>query len=278
MTSPTSAPLFVIASDLDNTLVFGSRHNREGVMTYVVENIDGEPTAFVTARAHQLWHDLTVPLIPVTTRTRKQLDRLTLPVRTWAVCSNGGQVLHDDVPDPGWNAIVRRGLAMHRPLSDVQTWFSAFSDDDWVRTVKTADDLFVYVVAQNRDAIPDGFALECSAALGDGWSVSVQGRKVYAVPDALSKAAAVRHVVEAAGWADLPLLTAGDSLLDIDLIELGVASGGGWWPAHGELGRFPELAPRGSERVGEMGVLAGEALLEAWYARSETVVKQPVPR
>ena len=50
--------------------------------------------------------------------------------------------------------------------------------------------------------------------------------------------------------------------------SLGAASGGGWWPAHGELGLFPALVPPGCACIDATGVLAGEALLETWTARA----------
>jgi hydroxymethylpyrimidine pyrophosphatase-like HAD family hydrolase len=66
-------------------------------------------------------------------------------------------------------------------------------------------------------------------AAARGWSVSVQGRKVYVVPVMLSKGAAATRVAELLGG---PLLAAGDSLLDRSLLEAAVCAAR---PAHGEL-------------------------------------------
>jgi hypothetical protein len=89
-----------------------------------------------------------------------------------------------------------------------------------------------------------------------GWTVSLQGRKVYAVPRPLTKAAAAVELRDRLGG---PLLAAGDSLLDADLLDVA-----DWAirPAHGEL------AEAGFTRdhltvTDTTGVRAGEEML-AW--------------
>ncbi len=89
-----------------------------------------------------------------------------------------------------------------------------------------------------------------------GWTVSLQGRKIYAVPKPLTKSAAVREVARRTG-ADLTL-AAGDSLLDADLL---LAADRGWRPGHGELADSGWTAPTISA-LPERGVLAGERILQ----------------
>ena len=88
-----------------------------------------------------------------------------------------------------------------------------------------------------------------------GWTVSLQGRKIYAVPKPLTKSAAVREVARRTG-ADLTL-AAGDSLLDADLL---LAADRGWRPGHGELADAGWTAPP-ITALPERGVAAGERIL-----------------
>ncbi len=86
--------------------------------------------------------------------------------------------------------------------------------------------------------------------------MSLQGRKVYAVPRPLTKSAAAAEVLARVGGG--PLLAAGDSLLDADLLA---AADAAIRPAHGEL------ADVGFTRshlavTRATGVLAGAELLE----------------
>jgi hypothetical protein len=83
----------------------------------------------------------------------------------------------------------------------------------------------------DRAVLPDGWVDELAAWCAPrGWTVSLQGRKVYAVPAGLTKSAAAAEVVARCGGG--PLLAAGDSLLDADLLD---AADIAIRPAHGEL-------------------------------------------
>jgi hypothetical protein len=90
--------------------------------------------------------------------------------------------------------------------------------------------------------------------------VSLQGRKVYAVPAGLTKSAAAAEVVARCGGG--PLLAAGDSLLDADLLD---AADAAIRPAHGELADSGFTRPH-VVVTATTGVHAGEELLH-WLAR-----------
>ena len=85
--------------------------------------------------------------------------------------------------------------------------------------------------------------------------MSLQGRKVYAVPRPLTKSAAAAEVLTRTGGG--PLLAAGDSLLDADLLA---AADAAIRPAHGELADAG-FSPDGLAVTRASGVLAGAELL-----------------
>jgi hypothetical protein len=121
--------------------------------------------------------------------------------------------------------------------------------------LRTASDLFAYAVV-DRAALPTGWAADLGAwCTPRGWAVSVQGRKVYAVPRPLTKSAAAAEVVARAGGG--PLLAAGDSLLDADLLAVADAA---IRPAHGELADTGFTCERLAV-TRSTGVLAGAELL-----------------
>jgi hypothetical protein len=194
--------------------------------------------------------------VPTTTRTPEQLARVHLPGRParYAIAANGGHLLVDGVPDPDWAAAVRTRLTDCAPLAAVEAQLRARSGG-FVRGLRTASELFAYAVV-DRAALPEGWVGELAGwCAARGWTVSLQGRKVYAVPRPLTKSAAAAEVLARAGGG--PLLAAGDSLLDVDLLA---AADAAIRPAHGEL------ADTGftSERLAvtrACGVLAGEELL-----------------
>lgn len=114
-----------------------------------------------------------------------------------------------------------------------------------------------------RALLPEDWVKELGAwAEERGWTVSLQGRKIYAVPKPLTKSAAVHEVARRTG-AELTL-AAGDSLLDADLL---LAADEGWRPGHGELADSGWTAPH-VDVLDERGVLAGEEIVRRFAARA----------
>ena len=265
----------LVAVDLDQTVVFSRRSAGEAGPSVVVEHLDGEPLSSMTTGAVQAYADLAArhALVPVTTRTVAQYARIALPAPApHAVCANGGVLLVDGAPDPDWTAWVGTVCGASAPLAEVEQRLRAVEGQPWVRLVRTAQDLFAYLVAHRREDVPADWLAGLVADLApQGWTVSVQGRKVYAVPAGLSKAAAVQRLSGLLGL-DV-LLAAGDSLLDRPLLELAPAGGGdAVRPAHGEL---HDLGWDGAHVTAASGARAGEELLGWLGARADALCGLP---
>lgn len=263
-----SAERWLVACDLDQTLIYSRRAFRlpPGVTEpplRIAEVYDGAPASFLTVRAAGLVARLAAAaeLVPVTTRTLEQYRRIDLGVRPrHAVTANGGTLLVDGEPDPSWAHTVRTRLAESgRPLEEIRGLAEQIADPGWVRTVRVADDYFVYLVAHERRLIPDLADVEAEL-FAAGWTVSVQGRKVYFVPAALTKQAALAEVADRCGLDRIA--AAGDSLLDAGLLDLADAA---VRPAHGEL--HDSGWDRSHLRVTELpGLLGGEQVLQTLLA------------
>lgn len=253
----------LVASDLDRTLIYsrGAFDLPEGhtVELVCVEHYDGKPLSFMTAAAARTVAQLAqvAVFVPVTTRTRAQLDRVQIPgpAPAFAIAANGGFLLVDGQPDPGWSRQVEQHLAStSAPLEQVWRHLGVQLDPAFTRSLRCAEDLFAYAVV-DREALPSGFVAELAAWAGArGWSTSLQGRKLYVVPQGLTKSAAVAEVARRTGAGEV--LAAGDSLLDADLL---LAADRGVRPAHGELADAGwDAAHVGVTR--HSGVLAGEEI------------------
>ncbi|MBX6388176.1 MAG: sucrose-6-phosphate hydrolase [Frankia sp.] len=253
---------WLVACDLDQTLIFSRRSFRlpAGVPEpplSTAEHIDGEPAAFLTVAAAERLAalDRLATLVPVTTRTLAQYRRVDLGVRPrYAIAANGGHLLVGGQPDQDWAAeVAGRLAATSAPLAEAAAIAEELAAGGWTRLTRVADDLFVYLVAHHRDGIPDlGPASARLAALG--YTVSVQGRKVYLVPTGLTKGAALAEVVRRAGTSHLA--AAGDSLLDAPMLagaDVAIR------PAHGELHDRGWTLP-GLRVTAAAGLLAGEEL------------------
>lgn len=247
------------ATDLDRTLIYSTRAAATTGPLLPVERYGGEDISFMSPRQVALLAAIgeRAVVVPVTTRTVAQYQRVTIwgePPR-WAVVANGGILLDGGVPDEGWSASVRAGLVERcDELPAVASWL-ATAAGPWIDHVRIADDLFAYSLV-DRAAFPAAAGIDLAERLADrGWTLSIQGRKLYAVPTPLTKTAAVREVARRAGTG--VLLAAGDSLLDRDLLDAADVS---LRPAHGEL---HEIAAPADVVTRSSGVAAGEELLQA---------------
>ncbi|WP_406282072.1 HAD family hydrolase [Embleya sp. NBC_00896] len=259
----------VVASDLDRTLVYSKAAARLGLAAQdptpdlvCVEQYEGAPLSFVTPRAAALLAELAAhtTFVPTTTRTREQYGRIELPgpPPEFAICANGGHLLVHGESDLDWHARVLKVLAAHAaPLPEVVAHLEVVARPEWTHKLRVAEDLFAYLVVE-RAALPAEFVPELTAwAAERGYGASLQGRKLYFVPEALTKGEAVREVARRAD-ADA-VFAAGDSLLDIELL---LAADAGIRPGHGELAESGWSAPH-VEAIATQGVDAGEEIA-AW--------------
>ncbi|MFH8367536.1 HAD family hydrolase [Streptomyces sp. NPDC018031] len=277
----------LVASDLDRTLIYSAAAlgldmpDAEAPRLLCVEVYEHRPLSYLTEEAATLLAEVarTSCFVPTTTRTREQYRRIRLPgpAPKYAICANGGHLLVDGEADLDWHDSVRATLASEcAPLDDVRTHLNRTADPDWLLKERVAEDLFAYLVV-DREQLPDDYVKDLTAwAEPLGWTVSLQGRKIYAVPKPLTKSAAVAEVARRTGATEV--LTAGDSLLDTDLL---LAGDQGWRPGHGELADAGWTAPQVTA-LAERGVAAGEAIVRAIAehasvirarARSEAVIR-----
>jgi hypothetical protein len=255
----------VAAADLDRTLIYSRGAISAGgdpgkIELLAVERYEGNDASWMIAPAAARFAELHrhALVLPVTTRTPEQYRRVRLPgpPPRYAVTANGGILLVDGEVDHGWNSVVASRLAGAAPLAEVWEHAGRVCRPDWTVKLRNAHGLFCYAVLHRR-RVPAGFVAEIATwAQRRGWRVSLQGRKLYWVPQALTKSAAVTEVVRRTGAG--PVYAAGDSLLDADLLE------------HAERGivaRHGELVASGwraghVDITAECGVRAGAEIVD----------------
>ncbi len=204
-----------------------------------VECYEGDYLSYMTRKAYDDLQALSrrIHFVPTTTRVYEQYQRIfgltEGVVSRYAIVSNGGKVLVDGQPDREWDSRVREAVRAECASSlDIKRMFYELVAKEWVIKDRYCDELF-YSVIVDRASLPEGKMDELAACLQDhGWNCSLQGRKIYLVPDHVNKGAAVRYVKELAGAKYV--YAAGDSLLDESMLDVAdefVA------PKHGELYR-----------------------------------------
>ncbi|GGN98950.1 HAD family hydrolase [Saccharibacillus kuerlensis] len=229
----------IFASDLDRTLIYSKKAIGEAFEAselIPVELYQGEHISFMSPETARLLAELskTALFVPVTTRTIEQYERIFYIRETfkpqYAVTSNGGNVLVNGVPDPDWQLHVNRALESSEEAGKVIEAFDRISSPDWVKSYRHSDSLF-YSIILDREKMPldqvEDFRKELA---GMKWNVSVQGRKMYLVPDGVSKGAGLLYVKEQVGASRIA--ASGDSLLDESLLQ---AADYAIVPRHGEI-------------------------------------------
>jgi hydroxymethylpyrimidine pyrophosphatase-like HAD family hydrolase len=230
--------VILVATDLDRTLIYSRGAVEAGGGTVhelvAVERHEGKDASWMTpaaAAALARLHERAL-VVPVTTRTPEQWQRIRLPGRPprFAITANGGILLVDGRIDRSWDATVAAELAQVTPMREIWEHASRVCRPEWTVKLRNARGLFCYAVL-HRKRVPPGFVAEAAAWAADrGWQLSLQGRKLYWVPRSLTKSAAVAEVAGRTGVAGT--VAAGDSLLDADLLE---AADRGIVARHGEL-------------------------------------------
>lgn len=229
----------IFASDLDRTLIYSKKAMGEAfgsTEVIPVELYQGEHISFMSPETARLLIELskTALFVPVTTRTIEQYERIFYIRETfkpkYAVTSNGGNVLIDGVPDPDWQRHVTEALTRSENAEKVIEAFDRISSPDWVKSYRHSDSLF-YSIILERENMPldvvEDFRKELA---GMRWNLSVQGRKMYLVPDGVSKGDGLLHVKALAGASRIA--ASGDSLLDESLLK---AADYAIVPRHGEI-------------------------------------------
>lgn len=256
----------LVASDLDRTLIYSSPAALKLADPEVavppmrcVEMYRGNPLSFLTEQAIELLTQVTAlaTFVPCTTRTPEQYRRVELPIPKprYAITTNGGHLLVDGESDPSWEQHVRQRLLECASLREMRADLLAATGPEWLVKERVAEDMFFYLVVR-RDRLPGDWVRQVTDwARSRGWTVSLQGRKMYFVPAPLTKTAALREIRRRTGAR--ACLAAGDSLLDADLLR---DADLGFRPGHGELADVDWSAPR-VIAVPETGVLGGEEIL-----------------
>ncbi|MBE7160816.1 MAG: HAD hydrolase family protein [Williamsia herbipolensis] len=227
----------IAAVDLDRTLIFSAASAGvpvEGLRC--VEHLDDRPLSYMSPVTVDLLDELDEQalVVPVTTRTVAQYRRVRFPgrPRPFAVAANGGEILVDGAPDPLWRKQIDAAVSGSLPVATVYERVVADADPVWLRAARVADDLFCYAVVDPATAPDDLVERWRVWAEADGWNVSRQGRKVYVMPDAVTKWSAVAEI---AARTDVPadrIVAAGDGALDRPVLERARRA---IRPRHGEL-------------------------------------------
>ncbi|PLT31101.1 HAD hydrolase family protein [Peribacillus deserti] len=257
----------IFATDLDRTLIYSKRAcgielSDPGIS--VVEETPERQISYMTKAAIELLRKVnqTFDLIPVSTRTVDLYNRIGLfrdeIIPKYAVVSNGGTVLIDGKPDLEWTDFLTSRLALESaPHHDILKKFEDIHQGDWVLGSKVCDDLFCFASILDEKVPIDELQVFGEWLQQHGWSLSLQEKKLYMLPNPLNKWAAVEYLKKKLSAETV--ITAGDSLLDVCMLEVADYA---FTPRHGEIFVKKMKLPERVRVTSKSGIFAGEEILE----------------
>lgn len=267
----------IFASDLDQTLIYSvaSMGIIDQSVVLPVELYEERFISYMTHRALALLTQISQQalFVPVTTRTVAQYQRIfTIHQELqpkFAITSNGGNVFIDGLPSKRWSQHIQDNVEdSSAPASQIQQLFNEIASDEWVLKFTYSDDLFYSIVMEKAKLPADQIRDFMTTLASLGWNTSIQGRKIYLVPNAINKGAALTFIQELTGASHS--VAAGDSLLDESLL---LAADYAMAPSHGELFRRNQTDDR-YEFTKASGILASEEILENALSYIENIEKR----
>ncbi|UOY87774.1 HAD family hydrolase [Bacillus glycinifermentans] len=234
------------ASDLDRTLIY----SKKMIEAYgasagyeLIETLGGKEISYISAAtaANLRRIDQDMYFIPVTTRTTEQYERITFfqkdVIPEYAITTNGACILKNGRPIREWSNFIESRLQSCTPIEDICEEIAKLPLSRSAERIRTAHHYFVYLILSKEGISGIDAAYAKAWAAEKGWQASLQGRKLYFIPEPLNKWTAVDYLKRELNIDKV--YAAGDSLLDFELIaqaDCGVS------PAHGEvLHHHPDL-------------------------------------
>ncbi|WP_066384794.1 HAD family hydrolase [Neobacillus mesonae] len=254
----------IFASDLDRTLMYSERAleelgGRDSRTLKPVELNDDRWVGFMTEQAFTVLKQLSeeILFIPVTTRTTEQFNRFIIFQNEiqlqYAVTTNGAKILYRGMLLEEWSAHISSVMKSESvPMAEL---FALLKREGIYFTgkLRQVENLFFYYTLTALPASFNKSTIEAFVSMY-GWRVSLQGRKLYFIPKAISKGAALAYICQREGISRIA--GAGDSVLDWDFLQKCEYR---FVPNHGELANMHGNAA--FTVIGQPGVMAGEEIL-----------------
>lgn len=206
----------VVFIDLDDTL-FHTRHKTSGGEP-VAWASDGSAASFMNDRQRAFfdWISTDADVIPTTGRNAAAYRRVSLPFRSWAICSFGGLILRPDGTSEGrWRARIAPLASLH---ADELQSLAALARADAIRVrVVEDDDLPLYLSVKSEvgdEARLAPIAARLRDAAPAGWNLHANGHNLALMPPFLGKEHAVRWVRANVVGDDALAIGVGDSMSD----------------------------------------------------------------
>lgn len=207
----------LFATDLDNTMIFSNRRIVGSKCdVHCVEYYNGLPITYMTHSSIAKLNNIVrrINVVPITTRSLAQFNRIQffseLPL---AVVANGGTILQNGKVYKEWEHHIN-GILKKYDFEYVLEIFSTLPGLSL--KPKLVDGKFVFAKSNDADLCRHILQSKLDTKI---WQLSFQRKKIYAIPMEITKGNALRFICEHIVPDNLLVVSAGDSNLDISMLE-----------------------------------------------------------
>lgn len=185
--------LVTLFCDLDNTLIYSHRRTLNTPMR-VAEMLNGMEQSYITERTFGFLSSCsTVNVVPVTTRTLQQYERVKGTLENFncrfALILNGAVLIKDGIVDETWLAQSRELAGGASQEMDRAVTLLEKSENV---SIRYSDGLFAYANALYPGMLSQQIKTTVNSSLVH---LFFDNRKVYCVPQILSKGNAIRRLL-----------------------------------------------------------------------------------
>lgn len=257
----------IFASDLDRTIVYSERAilelgEKQNTRLKPVEQKDGRWVAYMPEDAFFALQELaqTCLFIPVTTRITEQFNRFVIfedtEVFPYAITANGAVILYKGNPLEAWTELIAKKLQQESLPQEELLAILQRNEIHITGQLREAGGYFFYYILESLPFVHDRIFIEELVSRAS-WRMSLQGRKLYFIPKAVSKGAALEFISNRTGLT--MIAGAGDSILDWDFLQHCQYR---FVPNHGELANLSD----GKDFIltKNSGAAAGEEILKQY--------------
>lgn len=211
--------MIILASDLDNTLVFSPRRNILGEKVCVEVYKDME-NSYMTEKSVEILKRLQEKLlfVPITTRSTGGFSRIDfnlVGIPKYALTCNGGVLLINGEVDEEWYSqsisLIKDSDIMLEKAIDILK-----KDINLTLDIRKVENLFVFTKSSKIDETVENLKKELDLNLVD---ILTQGVKIYVMPKILNKGTGVKRLKEK--MKPEKIFVAGDTKFDIPMLLLG---------------------------------------------------------
>lgn len=220
----------IFASDIDRTIVFSHRFLNKDIdkeSLTCVEKITDKEISYMTKNALDKMMEISqiVHIVPVTMRSLSEYQRLLFSEELeYAIVCNGGTILRDNKPLKEWEKQINK--VKPKNYKDIIAFLQEYNRF-FKKDIRIVDDVYFFAsikedLAKEKEKIKAN--IETTLTSFKEWSVALNSNKIYIYPTEINKANALsflKKYIEKEEYKKSSLITAGDSPVDLPMLQLG---------------------------------------------------------